>query len=137
MNRCIEPKSVINWSLFFSMQNSKILSDGVEAILGAFYVGGGEGAAFAFLHHLGLFNVSLQGLPDVAVPAPPDGLKCPAVDIEAIQKTLGYTFNRPWLVQEALTHGSVLGWRCYQRLEFLGDAVLDVCLMTHAYSRNS
>ena len=41
---------------------------------------------------------------------------------------LGYTFKDKSLVKEACTHPS---WKeenspCYQRLEFLGDAVLDL-----------
>ncbi len=38
----------------------------------------------------------------------------------------GYTFQRPALLQQALTHVSVLGAPSYQRLELLGDAVLDL-----------
>lgn len=47
-----------------------------------------------------------------------------------------YKFNDPALIEEALTHGSCLGGRShsYQRLEFLGDAVLDNCLTLHLYS---
>lgn len=38
----------------------------------------------------------------------------------------GYQFSQPALLQQALTHVSVLGVPSYQRLEFLGDALLDV-----------
>lgn len=39
---------------------------------------------------------------------------------------LPYTFRDPgWLLQ-AVTHVSVLGAASYQRLEFLGDALLDL-----------
>jgi hypothetical protein len=40
----------------------------------------------------------------------------------------GYTFKRPELLVQALTHVSVLGAPSYQRLELLGDSVLDVLI---------
>lgn len=47
----------------------------------------------------------------------------------AIEAALGYSFRDPGMLDEALTHGSVLGAnrrprRTYERLEFLGDRVL-------------
>ena len=47
-----------------------------------------------------------------------------------LEQLLGYTFKDRNLLQEACTHAS---WRdsttpCYQRLEFLGDAILDVLI---------
>lgn len=48
-----------------------------------------------------------------------------------IEKNIGYTFNRPLLLEEALTHssyanehGGIKKHKCNERLEFLGDAVL-------------
>ena len=47
-----------------------------------------------------------------------------------------HTFASKWLVVEALTHCSWpgSGVRCFQRLEFLGDAVLDALVTTHFYT---
>lgn len=52
-----------------------------------------------------------------------------------VSKTiLGYTFHNPHLLRQALTHPSFVnesresGLADYQRLEFLGDAVLSLCL---------
>jgi dsRNA-specific ribonuclease len=42
------------------------------------------------------------------------------------QQVLGHTFSNPVLLQQALTHVSRAGGSSYQRLEFLGDAVLDL-----------
>eukprot|EP00879_Flechtneria_rotunda_P005312 GHRR01005599.1.p1 GENE.GHRR01005599.1~~GHRR01005599.1.p1 ORF type:complete len:445 (+),score=184.70 GHRR01005599.1:92-1336(+) len=42
------------------------------------------------------------------------------------QPVLGYSFRQPELLQQAVTHVTVLGAISYQRLEFLGDAVLDL-----------
>jgi dsRNA-specific ribonuclease len=56
------------------------------------------------------------------------------LDISQVEAALGgYKFKNQALVQEALTHGSVLGQRCYQRLEFLGDCILDLVLLKTAY----
>ena len=44
-----------------------------------------------------------------------------------LEETLGYTFKRKELLLEAITHPSYVRNRltpCYQRLEFLGDAIL-------------
>ena len=44
-----------------------------------------------------------------------------------VQKNLNYTFNDPGLLIQALTHRSYSSEN-YERLEFLGDAVLDTVL---------
>ncbi|KFB46099.1 AGAP002836-PB-like protein [Anopheles sinensis] len=55
---------------------------------------------------------------------------------EAFEQTLGYTFqDRSYLLQ-AMTHASYSPNRltdCYQRLEFLGDAILDYLITRHLY----
>lgn len=57
--------------------------------------------------------------------------------LSEFERTIGYTFkNRAYLVQ-AFTHSSFLSnciTDCYQRLEFLGDAVLDFLITQHIYS---
>jgi hypothetical protein len=42
------------------------------------------------------------------------------------REVLGYSFTHPGLLAQALNHVSVLGAVSYQRLEFLGDALLDL-----------
>jgi len=42
----------------------------------------------------------------------------------------GYTFERPSLLDEALTHPSLSGRHNYQRFEFLGDRVLGLVIAT-------
>lgn len=53
----------------------------------------------------------------------------------AVEEALNYGFNNRALLAEALTHCS---WpnpavQCYQRLEFLGDAVLDLLVTRHLF----
>jgi len=54
-------------------------------------------------------------------------------DLQALQKRIGYVFNDPALLRESMIHPSFLQeqpkeLRNNQRLEFLGDAVLDLIL---------
>jgi len=56
------------------------------------------------------------------------GKKAPPV-IEALEKALGYRFRSPKLLEKALTHPSVSATENYERLEFLGDAVLAAVLV--------
>lgn len=56
---------------------------------------------------------------------------------EDVQDVLGWTFNDRTLLLQAVTHASYTKNRltqCYQRLEFLGDAVLDYLVTCHIYS---
>ncbi|KAG5574723.1 hypothetical protein H5410_054857 [Solanum commersonii] len=58
------------------------------------------------------------------------------VNIWYFESLLHYKFHDPSLLVEALIHGSYMLSeipRCYQRLEFLGDAVLDYVVIAHLY----
>ena len=59
-------------------------------------------------------------------------------DIEKLKKKLNWTFQKPSLLKEALTHRSyaVENKLAYdnQRLEFLGDAVLEIILTEYLYT---
>ena len=46
----------------------------------------------------------------------------------ALSLSLAYTFNDPGLLKRALIHPSLSGQKNNQRLEFLGDAVLEICV---------
>ncbi len=54
-------------------------------------------------------------------------------DLAALEARLGYRFANPGLLKEALTHSSAGTGRDNQRLEFLGDALLNftVALLLH------
>lgn len=61
-------------------------------------------------------------------------------DFTALQHQLGYSFSKPELLQLALTHPSVaheqdLPVQTNQRLEFLGDAVLQLVLTRELYEK--
>jgi ribonuclease-3 len=55
----------------------------------------------------------------------------------SIEERVGYRFRSPELLEEALRHGSAPPQgeekRSYERLEFLGDAVLNLCVAQDIY----
>ncbi|KAH9620604.1 hypothetical protein KSS87_015515 [Heliosperma pusillum] len=113
---------------------SKRIADVVEALIGAFLTTGGEVAALLFMNWLGieveLSCVKYQRIFNI------DPYK--HVNISHLQSILNYTFKDPTLLVEALTHGSYMLPeipRCYQRLEFLGDAVLDHLITIQLYAK--
>lgn len=66
----------------------------------------------------------------------------PVAEYEELQKRLGYTFRNPALLRLALTHPSVaheqgVPVETNQRLEFLGDAVLQLVLTQELYEKFS
>ena len=56
-------------------------------------------------------------------------------DFSALQQASGYRFTRHALLKQALTHPS-LGHGHNQRLEFLGDAVLELCVSEKIYENH-
>jgi ribonuclease-3 len=53
-----------------------------------------------------------------------------------LEENVGYRFRNPDLLEEALRHASTAGGgekRSYQRLEYLGDAVLNLCIAEEMY----
>ena len=58
----------------------------------------------------------------------------PAAPLDALQARLGHRFAQPQLLQCALTHRS-FGAAHNERLEFLGDAVLNLAVSTLLYAR--
>ncbi|KAK4515735.1 uncharacterized protein ATC70_010688 [Mucor velutinosus] len=59
------------------------------------------------------------------------------IDVKKVSHILGYEFQNEALIAEALTHASVTNSNvpCYQRLEFLGDAVLDFCVTNYLFEK--
>lgn len=58
----------------------------------------------------------------------------PVSPLDALQERLGHRFAQPQLLQRALTHRS-FGAAHNERLEFLGDAVLNLAVSTLLYGR--
>ncbi|XP_028797129.1 endoribonuclease Dicer homolog 3a-like [Neltuma alba] len=116
---------------------SKTISDCVEALIGAYYVGNGLVAA---LHTMKWFGIDLELDPSLVVEAISKASLRSYVpktnEITTLELKLGYEFSSKGLLQEAITHASEqelgVGY-CYQRLEFLGDSVLGLLITSHLY----
>ncbi|KAL3483670.1 ribonuclease III domain-containing protein [Aspergillus germanicus] len=104
--------------------SAKVLADVVEALIGAAFLDGGLSRARACAQRL------LPELRPRQMPFQPDFKVDPQDNcwVNSLQACLGYTFNNPSLLVEALTHPSCTS-KSYQRLEFLGDAVLDMIII--------
>ncbi|RHN69976.1 putative ribonuclease III [Medicago truncatula] len=53
--------------------------------------------------------------------------------VAAVEKIIGYTFRNKNLLEEALTHSSYPESVSYERLEFIGDAVLGHAISNHLF----
>ncbi|XP_043263545.1 endoribonuclease Dcr-1 [Colletes gigas] len=70
------------------------------------------------------------------IPDPEHELKLMLDGYEELEKNIGYKFHDISYLLQAFTHASYQPNRltdCYQRLEFLGDAVLDYLITRHLY----
>ncbi|CAL2272011.1 unnamed protein product [Prunus armeniaca] len=155
-NECFDPKkwiipgdysgsSFLNEKLPFNEKNiyikgtrkvkGKRVADVVEALIGAFLSTGGEIAAIYFMNWVGI-KVDLFHIPyERHFQVQPEKL----IDVRHLESLLNnYSFRDPSLLLEALTHGSYMLPQipgCYERLEFLGDAVLDYVITAHLYNK--
>ncbi len=54
---------------------------------------------------------------------------------DKLSASTGYSFRQPELLQQALTHRSVSRKNNNERLEFLGDSILNLVISNHIYRR--
>uniref|UniRef100_A0A803NSH9 Endoribonuclease Dicer homolog 1 n=1 Tax=Cannabis sativa TaxID=3483 RepID=A0A803NSH9_CANSA len=120
----------------YRVLSSKTLADVVEALIGVYYVQGGKYAANHLMKWIG-----------IEVEFDPDQIDCPGkpsnipetvlrnVNFDALEGALNIKFRDRGLLVEAITHASrpSSGVSCYQRLEFVGDAVLDHLITKHLF----
>lgn len=109
--------------------STKILADVVEALIGAAFLDGDAERALSCLKvflpevpwlSLNQRHVTLYERANTIDMFPPR--------FKELEKLVGYSFNNKTLLVEAMTHASYSGSNTamsYQRLEFLGDSVLD------------
>ncbi|KAI0338992.1 P-loop containing nucleoside triphosphate hydrolase protein [Trametopsis cervina] len=125
--------------------STKMLADVVESLIGAAYEHGGFDLAIECLKLFGLGFTQWDSIP---VCVEKSLSRVETVDdlprqLELVEQMLGYKFSRPVLLVEALTHasytGDVVETVSYERLEFLGDAALDMVVthfLYHAEGKN-
>ncbi|XP_018328603.1 endoribonuclease Dcr-1 isoform X2 [Agrilus planipennis] len=126
----------------------KSIADCVEALIGAYLIECGPRGALLFMAWLGI-RVLPQNkngcYGELQLPSSPliNNVENPLQELEYLldgydefENKIGYHFkDRAYLLQ-ALTHASYSPntvTDCYQRLEFLGDAVLDYLITRHLY----
>jgi endoribonuclease Dicer len=122
----------------------RVLSDVVEALLGVGFLTGGISAGLKVGTALDLcfggtspwsereFNISFGTAAAKKTLKPSVRAGC-----EELQRQIGYVFKEPLLLVQALTHRSANSFvtNCYEREEWLGDAVIDMWIIEHAYKR--
>ncbi|PHH72274.1 hypothetical protein CDD80_4654 [Ophiocordyceps camponoti-rufipedis] len=122
------------------IMSTKTLADVVEALIGASYMDGGLSKALicisSFLddkemqwRHVDDNRERLFEMVRSQSSLPPA--------LEQLEALMGYSFRKKALLVEAMTHGSYvldINTRSYERLEFLGDAVLDYIIVTKLFS---
>ncbi|RWW13577.1 hypothetical protein BHE74_00037725 [Ensete ventricosum] len=119
----------------YRVLSSKTLADVVEALIGVYYVEAGEDAANHLMKWIGI-QVDIDPH-DIPCPKPyniPESIMR-SVDFDALEGALNVKFRDRGLLVEAITHASrpSSGVSCYQRLEFVGDAVLDHLITKHLF----
>ncbi|GFP59131.1 dicer-like protein 2 [Trichoderma asperellum] len=121
--------------------STKTLADVVEALIGTSYTEGGIAMAEKCIA-LFLPEVEWDGAEEgrkILLNRVPPNDPLPPI-LEPLERLLGYTFQRKALLTEALTHASYVadnvvdtGKRSLERLEYLGDAVLDHIVVTKIF----
>ncbi|XP_076834628.1 endoribonuclease Dicer [Brachyhypopomus gauderio] len=136
----------------------KSIADCVEALLGCYLTSCGERAAQMFLCSLGLKVLPVESVAARRAACGPVELtygwlrippRCmfdhPDAErtlthlisgFENFEKKISYTFKNKAYLLQAFTHASYhynTITDCYQRLEFLGDAILDYLITKHLY----
>ncbi|CAL2242212.1 unnamed protein product [Prunus armeniaca] len=120
----------------YRVLSSKTLADVVEALIGVYYVEGGKNAANHLMKWIG---IEVEFNPD-GVESTPKSSTVPenvlrSVNFDALEGALNIKFKDRGLLVEAISHASrpSAGVSCYQRLEFVGDAVLDHLITRHLF----
>ncbi|KAF5270919.1 hypothetical protein FQR65_LT05386 [Abscondita terminalis] len=126
----------------------KSIADCVEALIGAYLIDCGPRGALLFMAWLGmkvLPRLENGTYGELECPRTPllRNVPDPEAELEILldgysefEDSIGYHFNDRAYLLQALTHASYSPnalTDCYQRLEFLGDAVLDYLITRHLY----
>ncbi|QRV75969.1 endoribonuclease Dicer [Ceratobasidium sp. AG-Ba] len=112
----------------------KVIADAVEAIIGAGLLSGGEKLAFSVAKALGLdvwktcdwLDVVSRASGKMDRPREPQDKEL----LKGMMKVIGTTLEDPDLLLQAMHHPSLsIHSESYERLEFLGDSILDMLVV--------
>ncbi|CAN6448099.1 unnamed protein product [Victoria cruziana] len=115
----------------------KTIADVVEALVGAFIVDSGFKAALAFLEWMGIVvSFDPEDIPRIWLKSESNLSLVDPGYVDKLEHLLSYKFQHKGLIVQAFTHpsSSKHNGGCYQRLEFLGDAVVDYLITSYLYS---
>jgi endoribonuclease Dicer len=126
--------------------SDKTLADIVEASLGASFITGGleEGLHTAIQMQIPFDDIKCWAdfVPTFIesrkkVPPRAEAKALRLLNLPKICEITNRTYEKPLLLVEAMTHASLPNSQapCYQRLEFLGDAILDFLVIRYLYSK--
>ncbi|EAU84711.2 hypothetical protein CC1G_00230 [Coprinopsis cinerea okayama7 len=124
-----------------NLGDKKAIADVTEAIIGAAYVSGGRETALDVAKALSIPIPGINTWSDlgmqVVIPFTTDAIELRPGSIEAVEGIIGHRFQQPHLLAQILTHTSVHGSKVltYERLEFIGDAILDFMVIRHIFDR--
>ncbi|KAK5112097.1 hypothetical protein LTR62_004439 [Meristemomyces frigidus] len=120
--------------------SSKTVADVAEALIGASFVDGGLARAYKCLRIL-LSEEPWHDLQDsIALLTPKIEHQLDNNSLNELEHLIGHPFTNRTLLLEAITHASLPFQRTglsYERLEFLGDAVLDLIIVPALHSHES
>jgi len=129
----------------------KSIADCVEALIGAYLIACGPRGALLFMTWLGIRVLPISNetnQPTSLSPPPTPMLDTPSITeperhlqylldgYNKFEHMIGYVWRDKCYLLQAFSHASFYPNRltdCYQRLEFLGDAVLDYLITRHLY----
>ncbi|KAK8247243.1 hypothetical protein HDK90DRAFT_473913 [Phyllosticta capitalensis] len=115
--------------------SSKTIADVVESLIGAAFIEGGIPKALRCIQTLLPINpwksIDEQRLTLASYYTSQAELLAKPIHLEPLEELLGYKFRNRLILLEAMTHASCTNFRggatgSYERLEFLGDSVLDL-----------
>ncbi|GER33663.1 dicer-like protein 4 [Striga asiatica] len=115
----------------------KTIADVVEALIGAFIVDSGFRAAIAFLNWISIkVDITSSQIQYICSASDTFLPLSDQINVNALETLLGYKFSHKGLLIQAFVHPSFNNHMggCYQRLEFLGDAVLDYLITSYMFS---
>ena len=132
------PKVSLVLHLITRVKRSVVLADVVESVIGSAYLHGSFDLSYLCVK---FFSLGLRWAPlqdrvaelNARVRLPVSDIPPALADVEEM---LGYTFVRKLLLIEALTHASYQQddqTTSYERMEFLGDSVLDMVVTDMLY----
>ncbi|XP_052740940.1 endoribonuclease Dicer isoform X2 [Bicyclus anynana] len=129
--------------------SDKSVADSVEALIGTYLCSGGIASAVSFLEWMRILppKDNFMGYLNRKVETVITQGKNTVTEVDwllnqcrgDIENILNYKFKDPALLLEALSHASYIRnryTRSYERLEFLGDAILDFLITSHIYENS-